>query len=742
MNAQPFISSSGPALDLPLSRYLPPIPPGMITAWLEEKIKHGSWLIDPLTANPLIALEAASAGYRVLATSNNPILALLLEVLASSPTTEEFNTALTKLADAKRGDERLEVHLQSLYLSPCPGCERMIPASAYLWKKDESTPIARYIKCRECHKEGEFPITPEDLNRFPIPGSRHLLQSRAFERVGLSIQQPSEAVKEAVDVYLERSLYVLFTIINKIEGLSIPTEQKKLLYALAISGCDEGNSLWPHSGGKIRPRLITLPGEFWEKNLWMALEDAITSWTEWTVRIPLTRWPEIIQEGNGITLYPGRFKTITDFPQGLIPRAIVSAIPYPNQAFWTFSAIWSGWLWGRQAVAPLRMALERQRYDSHWLASALTSAFGALPAVLPFFALVPELSTSFLQAVTLAGQAVGLKMNSLAIGSTRNFAQILWDTGFRSKLPMPTNLSHFCRDAIQADLENRGEPTSYLQLTATSLAHLFDLEIFPSGSPGVASEMLNKVQSAMKDVMDNRSFLVNYGSKDPDSQGSWWLKEVTSAGPSLSDRIELLIQEILRSEITIQKLKLEKILNSHFPGLMTPSLALMDACLESYAEPLQEDPDTWKLRNQETSQARGKDLQDARDRIQKIGMLLGYQVIDDGRMFWKEKERNGFGFIIFDTCAFTDQLDVFREDEKIVRVVVFPGSRAGLLIHKMQKNPYLEEKLKTWHLLKLRYLRQLAERSPMTEPMFLTLLDGDPLLWEKAEQMPIFNNKG
>lgn len=742
MNARPFISSSGPVLDIPLSRYLPPIPPGMITAWLDEGIERGSWLIDPLTANPLIALEGAAAGYRVFATSNNPILALLLEVLAIAPTKEEFNTALTKLADTKRGNDRLEVHIQSLYLSPCPGCERMIPASAYLWKKDETRPIARYIKCPECHKEGEFPITPEDLNRFPIPGSRHLMQSRAFERAGVSIQQPNEAVKEAVEVYLERSLYVLFTIINKIEGLPIPPEQKKLLYALAISACDEGNSLWPHTGGRIRPRLISLPGEFWEKNLWMALEDAITNWTQWSVRIPLTRWPEIIQEGNGITLYPGRFKTITDFPQGLIPRAIISAIPYPNQAFWTFSAIWSGWLWGRQAVAPLRMALERQRYDSHWLASALTSAFGALPAVLPFFVLVPELSTSFLQAVTLAGQAVGLKMNSLAIGSTRNFAQILWDTGFRSKMPMPTNLSHFCRDAIQADLENRGEPTSYLQLTAACLAHLFDLEIFPSGSPGVASEMLNKVQTAMKDVMDNRSFLVNYGSKDPDSQGLWWLKDSTLEGENLSDRIELLVQEILRSEITIEKSKLEKILNGHFPGLMTPSLALVDACLESYAEPLQEYPGTWKLRLQETNQAREKDLQDARTRLQKIGLQLGYQVIDDGRMYWKGRERKEYGFLIFDNCAFSNLLDVFGDDEKITKVIVFPGSRAGLLIQKMQRNPYLAEKLKPWHLLKLRYLRQLAERSSMNEPMFHALMDGDPLLWEKAEQMPIFKNEG
>lgn len=738
MNARPFITSSLPEINLPLGRFLPPLPMGMVSTWLKETVPDGSWVIDPLTASPLIALESASAGYRVLAASNNPILALLLEVLASAPRREDFQSALSRLADSKRGDERLEVHFQSLYLTPCPDCNRMIPASAYLWKKDEPRPFARQLDCRFCRKEGEFPITPEDLQRYSIPGSRTLHQSRAYERVGVPIQQPNEAVREAVETYLERPLYVLLTIINKIEGLSIPEDQKKLLFALTISACDEGNALWPHPAGRIRPRLITIPGVFREKNIWMAMEDAITDWTQWTERIELTQWPEIPKERNGITLYPGRYKTLTEFPEGLVPRAIVSSIPYPNQAFWILSALWAGWIWGRQAVIPLRVALERQRYDSQWLASALTSAFGALPSVLPFFALVPELAPSFLQAIILAGQAVGLKLSSLAIGSTRNFAQIQWETGSRSRMPMPANLSHFCHDAIQYDLETRNEPASYLQLTAASLSHLLDLEIFPSGSPGVASEMLNKVQLALKDTVEDRNFLVTYGSKDPDSQGFWWLKEVSTEGPSLSDRIELLIQEILRSEISIDKTQLETILNKQFPGLMTPSLALIEACLESYAEPVQNQPGIWKIKSQEMSEARQKDLEDARERIKGIGAHLGYDVIDGESILWQKNNITEQSFFFFDHCAFGHRLASGVGNGKIIRVLVFPGSRSGLLIHKIQKNPYLQELLKSWHLLKFRHLRQLAEREPMTLPIWTALLDGDPLLWEKAEQMPIF----
>ncbi len=740
MPDHPFIPPIAPEFELPLGRFLPPLPYGMLSTWLQDSIAPGSWLIDPLAANPLVALESAQAGYNVLATSNNPILAIILEVLASAPKSEDFNSALTRLADSKRGDERLEVHLQSLYLSPCPDCNQLVPASAFLWKKDEPKPIARYLKCRFCQKEGEYPITQDDLQRYSIPGSRQLLQSRAYERIGVSFQQPKEAAREAVEAYLERPLYVLFTIINKIEGLAISAEQKQLLIALTITACDEGNSLWPHTGGRTRPRLISIPGEFWERNLWMAMEDAISIWTKWTDKIELTRWPDIPHGRSGITLYPGRFNSITNFPEGLVPKAIVSAIPYPNQAFWTLSAVWSGWLWGKQAVTPLRVALDRQRYDSHWLASALTSAFGALPSVLPFFALVPELAPSFLQAIILAGQAVGLKMQGLAIAPARNLAQVHWETGFRSRMPMPVNLTHFCRDAIQVDLEKRNEPASYLHLTAAVLTHLLDLEIFPSGSPGVASEMLNKVQGAMKDATEDRNFLMTYGSRDPDSQGLWWLKEPPAGEPSLADRIELTIQEILRSEVSIEKLELEKILYSQFPGLLTPSLVLVEACLESYAEEQQDQPGFWKLKSQETSEARQKDLNDARIRVNTLGKSLGFEVRENEYVKWMKSDKVDSCFFFFDSCAFGSRLDFMEGNEIGSRVIVFPGSRAELLIQKMQRDPNLEERLKPWHLLKLRYLRQLAERDPLTLPIWKTLLDGDPLLWEKAEQMPIFKS--
>jgi hypothetical protein len=82
---RPFLPGYLTAETLPLSRYLPPLPTGMVNAWLAQNIPAGEWVLDPFGAAPQAALEAARAGYRVLTASNNPVNSFLLEMLASAP---------------------------------------------------------------------------------------------------------------------------------------------------------------------------------------------------------------------------------------------------------------------------------------------------------------------------------------------------------------------------------------------------------------------------------------------------------------------------------------------------------------------------------------------------------------------------------------------------------------------------------------------------------------------------------
>jgi len=138
----------------PLARYLPPAPPGIVSAWLADHIPPGSWILDPFGGLPGMAVEAAQAGYRVLVAANNPIPRFILEVTAAAPARNDFQAALAELAAARKGNERLELHIQSLYQTECAGCKRTITAEAFLWERGAKIPYARLVHCPYCDDEG------------------------------------------------------------------------------------------------------------------------------------------------------------------------------------------------------------------------------------------------------------------------------------------------------------------------------------------------------------------------------------------------------------------------------------------------------------------------------------------------------------------------------------------------------------------------------------------------------------
>src|SRR5512140_728605 len=250
--SKPFLNGSGLIPNLPLARFLPALPAGMGAAWLKANLAPDSLVLDAFGSTPTLALEAARAGYRVLVVSNNPVLSFMLELLASAPRAEEFQSALAELASARRGEERLELHLQALYQTECPNCGRKIQAQAFLWRKGEAQPYARLLRCPHCSHEGEHALHPADLGRVEPPGSAALHRSRALERVSQAGDAAREGAEEALQGFLPRPLYFLSTLINKLEGPSFSPEKRRLLTALVLSACDEATSLWQYPSGRTR----------------------------------------------------------------------------------------------------------------------------------------------------------------------------------------------------------------------------------------------------------------------------------------------------------------------------------------------------------------------------------------------------------------------------------------------------------------------------------------------------------
>ena len=430
----------------PFGRFLPLIPAGTVSAWLDKFAAPGEWILEPFGASPDVIIEAARAGYRVLVAANNPVARFLLEMAADPPSEADLKAALAGLAASTKGSQRLEPHLRSLYLTHCAQCGREIEAEAFLWEKDAPTPYGRLYTCPYCGDSGEHPTTEEDAQRAAQYTSRGLHWSRALERVA-PLNDPDRAhAEEALDAYLPRAVYALFTLINKLDQMAPSPaalgdrtdweDRQRLMEALVLSACDQANNLWPYPQARARPRQLSTPTRFREKNVWLALEEAVLQWarpeTETDAPVPLCIWPDQPPAGGGICLFEGRLKTLSESLDDVHLSAVLAALPRPNQAYWTLSALWAGWLWGREFAASFKSVLRRRRYDWGWHTAALHAALGNLSTQqkgIPVLAITGEAEPGLISAALISARMAGLGLQSIALRVESDEAQILWELG-------------------------------------------------------------------------------------------------------------------------------------------------------------------------------------------------------------------------------------------------------------------------------------------------------------------------
>ncbi len=745
----PGFAPSEASAQLPLARFLPPLPEGMTAALLQRDVPAGSWVIDPLGSTPLLALEAARAGYRVLVTSNNPILSFMLEVLARAPARTDFLAALSELAGARRGEERLERHLQSLYLTECATCGQTIPAQSFLWRKDENAPYARIYACPHCGDEGEHPLTAKDEERLSLPGSSSLHLARALERVNPGGEAAKTGIEEALGIYLPRPLYFLFTLANRIEGLPSPAAHKQLLLALLLNALDAGNSLWSWPpGGRPRPRLLSSPTQFREQNLWLALEEAIPEWTGQPGPISFTHWPELPPSQGGICLFQGRFKAFLPHLAQLRPAAAITVVPRPNQAFWTLSALWSGWLWGRDAALPLKSTFERRRYDWHWHAVALFSTLSALRSAagsgFPLLTILPELVPGFLSAAMTAAPAAGFSLKGIALRQEQALAQILWQSEEApAAAPEDPAIRLICQEAMQACLIQRNQPAPHLLLYAACMdALVASSAIVPTTSAKTVTEQLNVIQNDMMLAFGNVDLVKRYGEQPHSTEGGlWWLADPVSVQTlPLTDQIEMEFVRFLEQNPGLSQSQLDQALCERFPGLLTPPAELLELLLESYAERTAEEQDCWQLHPREQPAARRKDLDEIEATLKSLGPQLGFTVHGEKPLLWQKGKENACAFYTFGSSILGRYVLLPPPLAARQCVLVLPGSRSKLLTYKLEKDPRLAEALENgWHILKFRHLRLIAAQPILDAQRWEQSLDLDPPRAEDTGQVAMFD---
>lgn len=474
----PFIPGSLSKKPEPLSRYLPPVRNGVTSTWLQNNVQRGSWIVDPFGASPRIALDASRAGYLVLVTANNPITRFMLEIMADPPESEDLKAALADLSASYVGDERTEPHIRSLYNTYCTRCGQIVSADSFIWEHGSASPYLRSYSCPNCGDSGEYPCTPYDGELSNKYASSGLHRARALERVVASSDQDRIHVEQALSIYIPRALYALITIINKIEGLNISPTGHKYLDALLLYAFDQSNAMWKVPTDKERRRQLTIPRHFKENNIWLALEEGINLWSKSdavsNASIPVTIWPEVPPPTGGICIYEGRFINIANSLKEKNIKAVCTAIPRPNQAFWTLSALWAGWLWGRDVVKSFKSVLHRQRYDWAWHTTALSSVYkqlvNSLEPATPIFGIIPEAEPGLLGAALVAAGVAGCRLESVSLRTEENQAQIIWKCERSPEITqIESSLSQAAIQSAKSYLEIRAEPASYLNTFTAAL---------------------------------------------------------------------------------------------------------------------------------------------------------------------------------------------------------------------------------------------------------------------------------
>jgi hypothetical protein len=399
----------------PLARFMPPLDEGMAAEALTGFGQKGDLVLDPFGASPRLAVEAARAERAVIVAANNPVTRFVLRQRAMQPALATMHAALARLAAAPKDHARLEPFILDLYRTECARCGEAAIADYFVWEREAEGPILKGYVCERCSHAGEDPTTEADWARAQEHSRRGLQQALALEQVAPAGDPDRQHAEAALAVYPARAIYALISIVSKLEQLDLDPAMAEAAQALLLSASDAANALWGHPEGRARPLALVASPRYREINVWRALERAADEWATAGPEVPLEDWqPGRLPAPGTISVYPGPARDLVGhLPPGAV-RALFTVLPRPNQAYWTLSAVWAAWLWGRAAAAPVKVALRRRRYDWAWHAGALRTALAGLASSLapetPALALMPEAEAGFVAAALAGFDGAGFRM--------------------------------------------------------------------------------------------------------------------------------------------------------------------------------------------------------------------------------------------------------------------------------------------------------------------------------------------
>jgi hypothetical protein len=713
----------------PIERFMPPLEGGSVTRVLQELGSTENLLVDPFGASPHLVRESALAGGAVLVAANNPVTRFVIHHTAMPISRADLQAALAKFSIAQKDGSRIEPFVLDLYRTLCSRCGEVVSADYFVWDKDREEPILKGYGCPHCSNVIEEPTNEVDRGLAQSHTRRGLQFAMALEQISPSGDQYRRHAEAALNIYTGRALYALITLVSKLEQIEIESKLLPAAQALLLYSFDACNALWAYPEGRYRPRRLSLSPQYVESNVWRAMERAVDVWSSEGPQVQVSRWPEDGLPTSGkIAVYPGSARFLSETLARVVPKWILTALPRPNQPYWTLSALWAAWLWGREAAEPIKVALHRRRYDWFWHARALHAVFSKVRMVLEVgsqaVAFLPEAEPGFVGATLMGLDSAGFEIIGKSFRVVEGQALFQWQVDPLNATKIPEHEVEFIMsNAVKAMIEARGEPTPFVGLHAAALTKLAEERQLGTYWNSDWSNPISVLGGKLESVLYDRGHFLRIGRATEMERGVFWLVDPKNADDPLSDRVEGAVLQILRERNGIQREDLFDEIYETFRGFITPDKRFVENCLQSYAV-LDPDDEWWHLREEDRFDARQSDIKEIRDLLMEIGAKMGFNLIEEDEIIWNDKAGDTqFRFRIQETARLGGAL----LDTEHPPTFVLPGGRAALVMARVRGDPRLSDWLKSGpRIIKFRHIRRLSTETTLTRENLYQRFTIDP----------------
>jgi hypothetical protein len=730
MAADLFFPPGSPLVQLgPIERFMPPIELESVRRLLQEVDNTDDLIVDLFGISPHLAIEAAHAGRSVLVAVNNPVTRFMFHHTAVPFSKSELQAALARFSTAPKDGSRLELFIKDLYRTICSHCGAKVSAGYFIWDRETNIPILKGYECEQCGQIIEEATNEIDRGLAQSYSGKGLQFAMALEQLAPSRDPYRQHAEAALNVYPGRSLYGLVTLLSKLTQIDLSPEGLAPAEAILLYSFDACNALWGYPEGRLRPRRLSLSPQYVESNVWRAMENAVDAWSSIGSRVPIQSFPEEgLPDAGTVAIYPGSARSLTDMLARVVPKWILTVLPRPNQAYWTLSALWASWLWGREAALPIKAALHRRRYDWIWHARALRSVFDKVSTILEdgakAMAFLPESEPGFVGAALLGLDGAHFRLTGKAFRVTDDQAVLSWEVDRKATMDVHSvDLRAKMTVSAKTVLETRGEPVPYVLVHAAVFSKLAEERQLTPYWKDESGNPLSVLSGTLETVLYDRNIFIRVGRATEIERGLFWLVDPSDANDPLSDRVELAVLQLLQGRDGIKQTEIFEGIYRRFSGFLIPDKRFLMRCLSSYAT-LDPQNAVWNLREEDRPEVRAKDREEISGLLADIGVRMGFRVSQGGDQAWiDETGQVQYRFQIQNTAELKNAL----QEEMPLLTYVIPGGRASLVMSKTRRDPRLGEWLKSGpRILKFRHVRRLAEETTLTRENLIQRFTIDP----------------